>query len=167
VTAPNANPRLADAAWLRRRYGAGVPVADIAAEAGCDPSRVWVALRRHGIELRGRADGIDVRPLTKADIKRAYRAAALAGDTPVSTSSPLGNRAAAARHLGVSDAKLRDAEVRVGLRSPDRAAEAATLSAQGLTIAQVAAEIGTSYRTAQRLLVGPSVVKRPRGRPAG
>jgi hypothetical protein len=46
---------LNDAARLRERYvGRGMSIAAIAAELGCTPKPVRLAMRRHGIELQRR-----------------------------------------------------------------------------------------------------------------
>jgi hypothetical protein len=149
VTPANANPKLQNAKWLRTRYvDRRMTVAAIAAEAGADPSRVHVALRRHGIPPRGPADR-DMRPMTRADIKRAYKGAE--------------SKAAAARSLGVHPDKLRNAELRLGTVAHPLTDEAARLYETGLSIPDVAKALEVSPRTVSRIL--PPAIRRPRGRP--
>jgi hypothetical protein len=160
VGAHNANRKLADKKWLTRRYVRdAVTVNWIAEESGTDPSQVYRALQRHGIELRGRLD-VDNRKLTAAAIERAYKQSS---DTAYLSPNALGNRAAAARLLGVSHQKLLGAERRLGLAIHPRGLEARKLYESGLSRRATGTAMGLSDST--RLLLGTGVTMRPRGRP--
>lgn len=153
-----ANTRLADRAWLERRYHHdGATVAAIAVEAGADPSSVWRWLERHGIALRDASPGRrTLAHLSDATIKAAVDRAE--HDT------------AAAEALGVDLATLTERLARMGLRpwpgGSEGAKEMAAEYRAGAGIAAIAEARGLSVRTVRRRLGAAGVEMRPRGRPA-
>lgn len=146
-------PLLADRGWLVRRYQTERrPVAAIAEEARVDPSTVWRALRRHGIELRGRVGTLR---LSDESVRQAL------------VSHP--SVAAAARTLGVAPGSLYDRARLLGFGRVERCgpADLAERYAAGRSAAALAADVGVSVRTVRRWLAFRGVGLRPPGRPGG
>jgi transposase-like protein len=148
VTRPP-NPLLADRAWLHRRYvEEAVPVSEIAAEAGVDPSTVHLWLQRHEIPRR------HAHELDDARLRR------LLARHPMKE---------VARRLGVDTATIYDRLYRAQERHVELLASPAQLRAwyvrYGWPLARVAAKLGVSRRTATRQLLAAGVEIRGPGRP--
>lgn len=142
---------LDDRRWLRSQYQTHRrPVGEIAAECGVDPSTVWRALRRHGIELRGPAGR---RHVTDDQIHGALAEAPSIRD--------------AARCLGLHPDSLYDRARRAGLLptwpvGPD---DIADRYQAGASVAALADAEGVSPRTVRRWLRSRGATMRPAGRP--
>lgn len=146
------------AGWLHRRYTLDrATVADMAAEAGVDPSTIHRWLRAAGEPLRGAAGRRNLTGVSRTQLRRVLREAPTL-------------RAAAGR-LGVDEHTLRErarADGLLGGRAiPDVVdvdALAATYAA-GVSLAALAGASGVSVRTVRRWLVEAGVAMRPAGRP--
>lgn len=138
--------------WLRTQYQTRRrPVAEIAAECQVDPSTVWRALRRHGIELRGPAGR---RQVTDAQVTDALRQAPSIRD--------------AARRLGMHPDSLYDRARRAGIlpTTPIGPDDIAERYQAGESVAALAESEGVASRTVRRWLASRGVAMRPVGRPA-
>lgn len=151
----NTRPLLDDRGWLDQAYAVEQrAVADIADEAGADPSNVWRALARHRIPLRGRGDVENWAAYLTPDVLQPYL------DDGWSA-------AAIGRDLGCNHSTVIEAMARHQLLDVDPA-EARQLhrwyERDGLSIAEVAARLGCHPRSARRRLLAAGVTIRPAGR---
>ena len=145
------NTRLADAAWLRRRYlDDGATIVEIAAEAGAAENTVHVALARHEIPTRY-AHQID-----RTDVERRLRKGQGAPEI--------------AAAYGVNPAVIYDRLYRWGLATVSGAEEydhdqlRQWYEVRGWSIQRIADQIGLSKRAATRVLLAAGITLRPPGR---
>lgn len=149
------NARLADHDWLHRRYSIdGARVTQIATEAGADRANVYRALRRHQIPLRGSTtQNRWVETLTPAILKPLLESGV--------------SKPEIARRVGCPLTCLYDAIARHQLDPPtpvetDRLRD--LYQTQGLSIPQVAVELGLQSSTARRHLLAAGIRLRRPGR---
>lgn len=149
-------PTLADRAWLERRYSTDrAKVADIAAEAGVDPSTVHRALQRHGIAPRGATGRRSLADVSDRAVRRELRHHHTLGE--------------AASALSVDPVTLAERLARMGMRpwygGVEGADEMAAEYAAGASLVAIAKSRGLSTRTVRRRLAAVGADMRPRGRP--
>lgn len=148
------------AEFLRRVYVAEHrSVSEVAALAGCSPSAVSLALRRHGIPARppgGLRDDLD-----PAELRRLY----LDEWLPF---TEIGRRLGAhAETVAAHAARLGLVAEREALYALEGERACELYRDRGLTLAQVGEHLGVSRETVRRHLKRHGVPRRPRGRPFG
>jgi DNA-binding MurR/RpiR family transcriptional regulator len=139
---------------LADRYLAGETIVSLAADLGVNPSTIHRRLTAEGVKLRGRPDRERVARKLTPKARERITAQHAAGRSVRQITAD----------LGLAD--VHAIELALGKPAPPAAQRAAKLYDGGLTLDQVAAEIGVSKRTVTRWLDRLGHARRPAGRPA-